>query len=148
MLLPASAAARVGVGIGFYGPVWGGYWGPYGYPYGYAPYGYGYPAYGGRPLGEVQIKSPDPKAQIFVNGSYAGQAHDLKRIYLAPGTYNLEQHIGSDVQKQRVYVLVNRSVKIEFGKPGTPSPRPAPPPPPDMAPSQPPRPAPDVDAPR
>lgn len=153
MLVPMAASARVVVGVGF-GPYWGvGYpwgwgwgwgpgWGPYyGYPYayapyGYAPYGYGYGVYG-RPLGEVQIKTPDSRAQIYVNGSYAGQAHDLKKIYLKPGTYNLEQHIGSDVQKQRVYVLANRTVKVEFGKVGTPSPPLAPPPPDYTAPRQP-----------
>jgi hypothetical protein len=155
MLIPASAAAQIGFGIGFYGPAypWG-YWGGYGYPYGpyaYAPYGYGYGS--GRPLGEVKIKSPDSNAQIYINGSLAGRAHDLKRIYLKPGTYNVEQRIGGDVQKQRVYVLAYRSVKIEFGKPGTPSPQPAPPPRDDRTPNErtpqaPPAPAPDADAPR
>jgi hypothetical protein len=137
MLIPVSAAARVGFGIGFYGGPWGYYgpypyygwypYGPYGY-YGYGPYGYGY-GYGyGRPLGEVQIKSPDSNAQIYINGAFAGRAHDLKKIYLAPGTYNVEQRIGSDVQKDRVYVIANRTLKIEFGKVGTPSPQPLPPP--------------------
>jgi len=128
LILPATAAARVGVGVGFYGGYWGGPfypyygWGPYyGYPYGYAPYGYG-----GRPMGEVKIKSPDSNAQIYINGSFVGRAHDLKRFYLKPGTYNFEQRIGTDVQKQRVYVLANRSLKIDFGKPGTPSPVPSP----------------------
>jgi hypothetical protein len=124
LILPASAAARVGVGIGFYGGYYGGpfypygyAYGPYGYPFGYAPYGpYGY--YPGRPLGEVHIKSPDAKAQIYINGAFAGRAHDLKTLYLAPGTYNIEQRIGTDVQKERVYVLANRSLKIEFDKPG------------------------------
>jgi hypothetical protein len=88
-------------------------------------------------MGEVQIKTPDSHAQIYINGSYAGQAHDLKKIYLKPGTYNLEQHIGSDVQKQRVYVLARRTVKVEFGKVGTPSPPLAPPPPEYSAPRQP-----------
>jgi len=150
MLVPMAASARVVVGVGFgpyWGPAypWGWGWGPYyGYPYAYAPYGYapyGYAPYGyggyGRPLGEVQIKTPDSHAQIYVNGSYAGQAHDLKKIYLKPGTYNLEQHIGSDVQKQRVYVLANRTVKVEFGKAGTPSPPLAPPPADYAAPRQP-----------
>ena len=105
LLLPASAAARerIGVGIGFYGGYYGGPfgWGPYGYPYGYAPYGYApYAPYGyyrgyngGRPMGEVHIKTPNSKAQIYINGSFAGRAHDLKRFYLVPGTYNIEQRI-------------------------------------------------------
>jgi hypothetical protein len=135
LILPASAVAqRIGFGVGFYGPVYpygGYYYGPYGYPYGY-PYAY----YGGRPLGEVHVKSPDSNAQIYINGALAGRAHDLKRFYLVPGTYNFEQRIGTDVQKQRVYVIANRSLKIEFGQPGTPSPQP--PPPPANAPAPPP----------
>jgi hypothetical protein len=149
MMIPVSAAARVGIGLGFYGPVYpGGYYGPYAYgAYGYGPYGY-YGSYGypGRPLGEVRIMSPDSKAQIFINGALAGRAHDLKRFYLAPGTYNLEQRIGNDVQKQRVYVIANRTLRVEFGKPDTqvalpparlgtgvaPQPASAPPPVPDV----------------
>jgi hypothetical protein len=79
-------------------------------------------------VGELRIKSPDSNAQIYINGSYAGRAHELKKIYLAPGTYNIEQRIGSDVQKQRLYVLANRNVTVEFGKPGTGSSAPLPPP--------------------
>jgi hypothetical protein len=149
MMIPVSAAARVGIGLGFYGPVYpGGYYGPYAYgAYGYGPYGY-YGSYGypGRPLGEVRIMSPDSKAQIFINGALAGRAHDLKRFYLAPGAYNLEQRIGNDVQKQRVYVIANRTLRVEFGKPDTqvalpparlgtgvaPQPASAPPPVPDV----------------
>jgi hypothetical protein len=133
LLLPATASARVGVGIGFYGGPYGyyggpyGYYGgPYGYPYAYGAYGYPYGPYGGRPLGEVHIKSPEHDAEIYINGSFAGHAHDLKHIYLAPGRYNIEQRIGNDVQKQRIYVVAYRRVKIEFGKPGTPSPQPLP----------------------
>jgi hypothetical protein len=121
IMLPASASAQR-FGFGFYGPAypWGYYGSYYGYPYGY----------GGRPLGEVHIKTPDPNAQIYINGAFAGRSHDLKRFYLVPGTYNIEQRIGTDVQKQHVYVIANRSLKLEFGLPGTPSPQPPPPPPP------------------
>ena len=77
VLIPVSASAHVGVGIGFYGPVvpwgWGLPYGPYGYYGPYGPYGYY-----GRPVGEVHIKGPDPNAQIFINGAFAGRAHDLK----------------------------------------------------------------------
>jgi hypothetical protein len=113
VVLPSPAFAGPRVGVGFYG---GGYWGgPYwGYPYAYGPYGYGY----GRPLGEVKIKSPDNDAQIYINGAFAGRAHDLKHFYLVPGTYNFEQRIGSDVKKVRVYVIANRTLKLDFDKPG------------------------------
>lgn len=140
LLLPAPASAGVVVGFGAYpygywgwgGPYayWGGpygYWGGYGYPYGpYAPYGY----YGGPPLGQVQIKTPVSEAQIYINGSLAGSAQNLKRFYVRPGTYNIEQVIGTDRQQQRVYVVANGNVKIQFGKPGTPSPQPLQIPPP------------------
>jgi hypothetical protein len=166
LIIPATATAGVRVGVGFYG----GYYGPY-YGYGYGPYPYygwggwgAYPyygpyGYGGAALGEVHIKSPDANAQIYINGSLAGRAHDLKTIYLAPGTYNVEQRIGPDVQKERIYVLANRSLKLEFGKAGSapspapaPRPQPNPPPPapgaysqPPAAPAQP-APAPNPDA--
>src|SRR6266487_1697320 len=82
MLLPATAAARVhvGVGVGFWGPVYPAYY-PYpyyGYPYYGYPYygGYGYGGYGGyygygynRGLGEIKIKSAEPDARIYINGS-------------------------------------------------------------------------------
>jgi len=137
VVAPSPAFAGPRVAVGFYGGGWGGpYWGPWGgwgYPgYAYGPYGYG--GYGGRPLGEVHIKTPDSNAQIFINGAFAGRAHDLKRFYLVPGTYNIEQRIGSDIQKQRVYVIANRSLKLEFDKPGVvhnPPPPVAPVPPPD-----------------
>lgn len=147
VMLPASAFAGPRIGVGFYGGYWGGpYWGPWGgwgYPYyAYGPYGYGY---GGRPLGEVKIKSPDNNAQIYINGALAGRAHDLKRFYLVPGTYNFEQRIGSDVQRQRVYVIANRSLTLEFEKPGIvhnqqavpAAPAPAPPQQPNAAPPPP-----------
>jgi hypothetical protein len=141
VIVPAPAAAqrvRVGFygGYGFYGG--GPYWGPWG---GYYP-GYGYGYYPGRPLGEVHLKSPDSKAEIYINGALAGRAHDLKRFYLAPGTYNIEQRIGSDVQKQRVYVIANRSLKLEFDKPGVVHNPPPPPPAPGTNATPPPAPAP------
>lgn len=145
LILPASAAAgtHVAIGVGFGGPFypyyWGGPWGygPWGYPYygpygpyPYAPYGYGY-GYD-RPTGEVHIKSPDPNAMIYIDGSYEGRAHNLKTLHLPPGTYDVEQRIGPDVQRQRLYVVADRSARLEFAKPGThANSNAAPPPPPD-----------------
>jgi hypothetical protein len=147
VIMPAPAFAGPRIGVGFYGGGWGWggpYWGGgypgyyYGGPYGYYGPGYGY---GGRPLGEVKVKSPDSKAQIYINGAFAGRAQDMKRFYLAPGTYNIELRIGNDVQKQKVFVIANRSLKIEFDKPGVvhnPPPAPEAPPPPAQAPAPPP----------
>ncbi len=151
MIVPTPAAAqRVGIGIGVYG----GYYGPF-YPYGYGPWGYPYYAgyygsYGdgpyGRPMGEVHVKSPNSDAQIFINGSFAGRVRDLKHFYLAPGTYNIEQRIGNDVQRERVYVIANRNVTVEFGKPGTAPPVAAPNPPSNVVPNPPPSAAPEPEA--
>lgn len=124
LVVPTPASARIGIGFygGYYGPFYP--YGPWGYPYGpYAEGFYGYGPYGygpyGRPAGEVHIKSPNGDAQIFINGSFAGRARDVKHIYLTPGTYTVEQRIGSDVQRERIYVLANRNVTVEFAKPGT-----------------------------
>jgi hypothetical protein len=145
-IMPAPAFAGPRIALGFYGGGWGWggpYWGPYGWGPGYygGPYGYYGPGYGyGRPLGEVKIKSPDSHAEIYINGAFAGRAQDMKRFYLAPGTYVIEQRIGNDVQKEKVYVTANRSLKIEFDKPGVahnPPPAPQAPPPPDQAPPPP-----------
>jgi hypothetical protein len=124
LLLPAAASARVIVGFGVGVPVYPGYWGPYPYGYPYGPYGYGPYGYYGRPMGEVKIKSREPNADIYINGSLAGQAHDLKHFYLRPGTYNVEQRIDGNVQKERIYVIANRTIKIEFGPAGYVAPPP------------------------
>lgn len=126
---PAMAAPRVVVGVygGYYGP----YWGPWGWGYP-GPYGY----YGGRPLGEIHVKSPNADAQIFINGAFAGRAKDMKHFSLVPGTYIIEQRNGTDVQKVKIYVTAHRSLKIEFDKPGQ-----KPVEPPDGAPQPPPPPA-------
>jgi hypothetical protein len=120
LMVPATAAAHVGVGFGFWGPVYPAYWGPYPYAYpvyGYPYYGYGY-GYGYRPMGEVKIRSAEPDADIYINGSLAGQAHSLKKFHLRPGTYDIEQRIGGDVQHRRVYVIANRTIRLEFGPAG------------------------------
>ena len=133
LLLPATASARVG--IGFYGGPYGYWGGPWGYPYAYGPYGYpyayGYPYgpygyYGGRPLGEVHIKSPEPMRRSTSTAPSPDAPMISSASTCAPGRYNIEQRIGADRQRQRIYVVAYRSVKIEFGKPGTPSPQPLP----------------------
>lgn len=125
-LAPATALAQHvhgGVAIGVWGPpVYYPYPGPY-YYYPYPDYYYGRP----HPLGEVKLKSPDKNAYIFINGSFAGRARDMKHFNLAPGTYDIEQHIGNDVQYQRIYVVADHRVQVTFGPVGTPSPQPPPP---------------------
>ncbi|HUK30710.1 MAG TPA: hypothetical protein VLV89_06320 [Candidatus Acidoferrum sp.] len=86
MLAPMASAQRGRVvirgGIGF-----GGYWGPgwYGGPYYWAPYGY----YVGPPSGEVKLTAPAKDDQVFIDGSYAGQAGKMKHFNLTTGTHTI-----------------------------------------------------------
>jgi len=138
---PSPAAARVHVGVygGWYGPYYPygpyGYWGPYYAPYAWGPYGSPYDTpygYGARRLGEVHIKSPDRDARVYINGSYAGRAHDLKRFYLKPGSYTIELRLGGgQVMSHRIYVLADRSVRLDFTRAGPDVEEPPPPPPKD-----------------
>jgi len=87
MLLPLTAAARVGVfvGSGFAPMGW------YGYGYGpfYRPYPYG--AYYGVPnAGQVKLETKVKDAQVFVDGAYAGTSGKLKTMWMRPGAYTIE----------------------------------------------------------
>lgn len=112
-LLPMGASAafrgRVVVvsppvyGGGFYRPFWGGYWGP-----GYAP------AYFANPnSGEVKLDTKVKDAQVFINGAYAGTAHDNKTMHLRPGTYRIEIREGGHTQfSEQVYVVAGKTLHI------------------------------------
>jgi hypothetical protein len=146
LLAPTMAAARVLVGFGLGYPAypygyWGGGYGGYPYPYAAGPYGYPPPGpyggygdygYGQRPMGKVKISTPLQDAEIYVDGSFAGRAKDLHHFYLRAGSHRIEQRQGTDVQKVHVSVMPYHTVKIEFGKLGTPSPA-EPPAPPEAA---------------
>jgi hypothetical protein len=121
MLIPASASARgfggrVIVGgpfVGGYwgGPYWGGYWGPYAYgPYGGPGY-YGYPY-----TGEIKLDTKVKDAQVFINGAFAGNTHDAKKMHLRPGTYDIQIREGGKTQfDQRVYVAAGRTLHLHPG---------------------------------
>jgi hypothetical protein len=114
MLIPASASARgfggrVFVGGGYWGgPYWGGYWGPYAYgPY----WGPGYYAYPNT--GEIRLDTKVKDAQVFINGAFAGDTHDAKKMHLRPGTYDIQIREGGKTQfDQRVYVAAGRTVHL------------------------------------
>ncbi|MGD0296823.1 MAG: PEGA domain-containing protein [Bryobacteraceae bacterium] len=120
MLIPASASARgfggrafVGgpfVG-GYWGPYWGGYWGPYAYgPYGGPGY-YGYPY-----AGEIKLDTKVKDAQVFINGAFAGNTHDAKKMHLRPGTYDIQIREGGKTQfDQRVYVAAGKTLHLHPG---------------------------------
>ena len=116
---PGFHAARiyVGGGYGYFGPsVYGPGWGPGWYP----AYGYGYyPGWPGRlayrsDLGEVKLSTDSRDAEVFVDGSYAGVAKDLKTMHLRPGSYDIEvREPGKTSYYRRVYVLSGKTVKID-----------------------------------
>jgi hypothetical protein len=112
---PGFRAARVyvGGGYGYHGPA---YWGSGWYP----AYGYGWypgwtigPSYH-RGLGEVKLSTETREAEVFVDGSYAGIAKDLKSIWLRPGSYDIEVRApGRASYYKRVYVIAGKTVRID-----------------------------------
>jgi hypothetical protein len=122
---PAFARVMLGgitVGVGYTyvsGP------GFYGYPYYYDPFWGPYPWFGpalyafpsGRPMGEVRLAGTDNRAEVYIDGGYAGVVKDLKRLQLDPGAYTFEvREQGKAAQQRRVYVISNKTVKIDFSK--------------------------------
>jgi hypothetical protein len=114
MLIPASASARGFGGRGFVGggywggPYWGGYWGPYAYgPY-WGPGYYAYPY-----TGEIKLDTKVKDAQVFINGAFAGNTHDAKKMHLRPGTYDIQIREGGKTQfDQKVHVAGGRTVHL------------------------------------
>ena len=114
---------------------------PYWYPYGYSPFywtlfqpyylslydlysPFYYPAFyhpgfytgfaRGPDMGEVRLQTTSKKAEVFLDGAYAGKAEDLKTIWLEPGAYNLEVKAESRPPfSRRIYVLSGKTVKID-----------------------------------
>lgn len=129
------AGVSVGAGYARYsGPFYGGY--PYfgGYPYWadfgpyYSPFwGYYTPFYypmfspgfvngfaRGPGMGEVKLRAEPPRAEVYLDGAYAGTADDLKTMWLEPGKYNLEVKAdGRTAFNRNIYVLSGKSLKID-----------------------------------
>jgi len=107
----------------------------FGYPYGFYPLGYDYSPFFWKPLwgpystlyypgccigfqasqgkGEVQLTAPPGKAEVYLDGAYAGTAQNLKRIWLDPGAYDLSV-IGENCAPfhKRIYVLSGKKLKV------------------------------------
>jgi hypothetical protein len=97
-------------GYGCYDPFW---CGPYGYPWGPMFY----TSAPGRPMGEVKLGVNDKKAEIYIDGAFAGLAKDLKHIWLDPGAYDFEVRAdGKQPVQLRAYVLTNKTVKLDFDR--------------------------------
>jgi hypothetical protein len=115
MLLPLTAAARVGVfigsGYGFAPMGW--------YGYGYGPYSYG-PYYGVPSVGQVKLETKVKDAQVFVDGAYAGTSGKLKTMWMRPGTYTIELRAPGRPQfAEKIYVVAGKTVHVEPGFPVT-----------------------------
>jgi hypothetical protein len=113
MLLPLTAAARVGVFMGSGFAPMGGY--GYGYSPFYGPYPYG--AYYGVPnVGHVKLDTKVKNAQVFVDGAYAGTSAKLKTMWMRPGTYTIELRApGGEQFTEKIYVMAGKTVHVEPG---------------------------------
>ena len=113
MLLPLTAAARVGVFVGSgFAPM-----GYYGYGYGYGPFYRPYGAYYGVPnAGQVKLDTKVKDAQVFVDGAFAGTSGKLKTMWMRPGTYNIELRAPGQAQfAEKIYVTAGKTVHVEPG---------------------------------
>lgn len=112
--------AGISVGAGY-----SRYPGYFGYrPWQFDPFYYGlyasyYPGFfsgfnRGPNMGEIRLHSGSPKAEVYLDGAYAGEAGRLKDIWLEPGAYNLEVRSGSRTPfSRRVYVLSGKTLRID-----------------------------------
>ena len=119
----ASARGRafVGGGVRVYGGGFYPRWGVGFYPgwYGYGPGWYG-PWYGpayqyGPNAGEVEIKTKQKGARIFVDGGYAGLTGQLKNFPLKAGTHEIElrDHDGRTFYQEQINVIAGKKLKIQ-----------------------------------
>jgi hypothetical protein len=127
-VIPASAAVHleiisVGAGYGYnsgpYGPGYrAGYcpppfFGAWHDPW-FAPYA---PVYFAPQIdkGQVNLRTSDKNAGVYLDGVYAGTASKLKNFWLAPGVYQLEVRAsGQAPQEKRIYVLTGKTLKIKM----------------------------------
>jgi len=123
--LPARAETHVrlggiSVGAGYsygwsYWPYYPAYWGPYGPFYGPMFYPGFYDGFArGADMGEVRLRVEPARAEIFLDGAYAGAANDRKSMWLAPGAYLLEVRApGRAPYSRKIYVLSGKSLRID-----------------------------------
>ena len=133
LAIPPIHLRGVSVGVGYshfsgpYYPHYPGYWGPF-YP-GYYPawsawdpflYPYASPMAYNQPhadKGEVHLKDVAPQSEVYVDGAYAGLAKDLRTMWLAPGTYNLEVRGASSAPVQKkIYVLTGKKLDVRMSE--------------------------------
>jgi hypothetical protein len=100
----------------------------YPYPYGYYPLywdpfwdfytpfyhpGYFQGFYPGDGKGEVKLQADPGKAEVFLDGAYAGTADRLKNLWLDPGAYEISVKADHCAPfRQRIYVLSGKTLKV------------------------------------
>ena len=89
----------------FYDPFWG-------------PYPYGYYMYGGRPQADVRGEVKPKRAEVFVDGYYAGVAEDFdgafKRLHTSPGGHAITLYLeGYRTVTENVYVRPGSTFKLK-----------------------------------
>jgi hypothetical protein len=133
---------RVVVVGGFYRPY---LYDPFWYDPWFAPYQWGwYPPYHGAylpPEASVKLEVKPSKAEVYVDGYYAGIVDDFdgafQRLHVLPGEHELELYLdGYRAVKQKVYLTADNTFKVKYnleklgvGEQAEPRPTPANPPP-------------------
>lgn len=66
--------------------------------------------------GEIQFKDFDKHADVYINGSFAGEVGKVNNMSLAPGSYDVvvKSH-GEQIAEHQVYVVAGKTVKIKAG---------------------------------
>jgi hypothetical protein len=122
-------------GFDYWGPYWGPYWGGYMSPYWGAPYSYA-PSYDMNAaaingMGAVDLKVKPNRAEVWVDGRYAGEARDLDGsptyLWLKEGEHKLVISKGGYAKfETKIDVLRGnrRTLKIQLQQgPSEPAPR-------------------------
>jgi hemin uptake protein HemP len=86
-------------------------------------WGWGGPFWGTYPTfyyynrtGTVKLENVSKSDQVYLNGSYAGESKKLESMHLYPGSYTVTvKHNGKNVLNQQVYVMRNRTIKLDVG---------------------------------
>ncbi len=111
----AAQAHGWGRDFGYRGGIY--YYPDYDWDWGWGgPFGWGgYPGYYyENTTGTVKLGNVSKTDQVYINGSYAGEAKKLGSIHLDPGVYTVTvKNNGRDVLTQQVYVALDKTVKLE-----------------------------------
>jgi len=111
VMLPAIGAARERVGV-----IVGSGFAPYGWygpEYGYYPWGANFAI---PNAGEVKLDTKIKEADVFIDGSLAGTAGQLKTMYMRAGSYDIQIRAPGRVPfEQKIYVVAGKVVKLHPG---------------------------------